>query len=275
MSNFPHSKAYPWALVGVFAALHLVTTLIPYNIAFGGGEISFGMVSAPLVGFLLGPFFGTAAIIIGSVIAMFLHAEIAVLGPFTILATAAGAFAAGTIRSKKPHIVPIVYLLSMATYLVSPIGMLVPEYMWFHAAGFLLSLLFVMPQVAKTLHESLDPEKGQKSIFVASVWLLSIVSVTTDHAVGSAIAPYYFVILLGNEPTAFAGFFEFAILLYPLERLIASVILTIILTPLAEILSQSNLGIPITSLNPIHSEELISRDKKRIDSERAQIQSNE
>ena len=275
MTNFPQTKAYPWALIGVFAALHLVITLIPYNIAFGGGEISFGMVSAPLVGFLLGPLFGTVAVLVGSIIGMFMHAEIAVMGPFTVLATVAGAFAAGMIRSKKPHIVPILYLLAMAMYLVSPIGILVPEYVWFHAAAFLISLFFVVPEVSKTLQDSLNPQKGRRTRFVVSIWLLSVVSITMDHAVGSAIAPYYFVTLLGNESAAFAGFFEFAILLYPLERLVGSFILTAILVPLAEILSQSNLGIPINSLESVQLEELRRVNESEIQPEGQQSHSNE
>ncbi|TFG14770.1 hypothetical protein EU537_02190 [Candidatus Thorarchaeota archaeon] len=262
MSNFPQSRAYPWALIGVFAALHLVITLVPYNIAFGGGEISFGMVSAPLVGFLLGPFFGTIAVIIGSVIAMLLHVEIAVMGPFTVLATAAGAFAAGMIRSKKPRVVPILYLISIVVYLISPIGILVPEYTWFHGVAFLFSILFVSPRVSNILQESFEPKQGKTRVFVASIWLLSIVSITMDQAVGSAIGPYYFVVLLGNDAAAFAGFFEFALLLYPIERLIGSLILTIVLVPLTDVLSQSNLGIPITSLNPLQYEELCEKDRR-------------
>jgi len=46
------------ALLGIFTALHLVITLIPYSISLGGGAaISFGLVSAPILGFLLGPFY--------------------------------------------------------------------------------------------------------------------------------------------------------------------------------------------------------------------------
>ncbi|MFW9843899.1 MAG: hypothetical protein ACFFEV_04935, partial [Candidatus Thorarchaeota archaeon] len=101
MSNYTSSKAYPWALTGIFAAVHLVITLIPFSLSVGGGgEISYGLVSAPIIGFLLGPFFGVLAVVIGSLIAMSINPLIAILGPLTVLATAAGAYAAGAMRTR-------------------------------------------------------------------------------------------------------------------------------------------------------------------------------
>ena len=69
MSGFTKSVAYPWALTGIFGAFHLVLTFIPYSVlGMGGGFLTWGMVSAPIVGFLLGPFYGTIAVLAGSLI---------------------------------------------------------------------------------------------------------------------------------------------------------------------------------------------------------------
>ncbi|MBE0526428.1 MAG: hypothetical protein IH631_05760, partial [Candidatus Thorarchaeota archaeon] len=85
MSGFSRSISYPWALTGIFGAVHFVITLIPFNIALGGGgEISFGLVSAPIIGFLLGPFFGVISVLIGSLLAIFINPGIAILGPLTV-----------------------------------------------------------------------------------------------------------------------------------------------------------------------------------------------
>ena len=64
MSNFTRSGAYPWALVGVFAAVQLVMTAFPITFAIGvGGILSLGLVAAPIIGYLLGPFFGTISVL--------------------------------------------------------------------------------------------------------------------------------------------------------------------------------------------------------------------
>ena len=139
MSGLKNSMAYPWALTGIFAAVHLVITLIPFTIAIGGGgSISFGMVSAPIIGFLLGPFFGVIAVVIGSILAMFINSSIAILGPFTVLATAAGAFAAGAMRTKIRITVPIIFIVAFGIYLASPVGVAVPLFIWFHLIVFVV-----------------------------------------------------------------------------------------------------------------------------------------
>ncbi len=257
LSGLPNSKAYPWALTGVFAALHLVITLIPFTLAFGGGQISFGMISAPLVGFLLGPFFGPIAALIGSIIAIFINAELAAIGPFTVLATASGALGAGLLRSRKPIGVPLIFLMSMAMYLVSPIGVLVPSFIWFHVVAFCLSLIFLVPSVSTTLLNGLEFKKESNlAISAIAIWMLSIIAVTLDQAVGSALGPYYFVYVLGADAAFIGGFFEFAIVLYAIERLIGSILLAALLFALGNILVNSNLGLPITSLTPFGYEEL-------------------
>ncbi|MHA1883115.1 MAG: hypothetical protein ACTSUO_08725 [Candidatus Thorarchaeota archaeon] len=255
MSGFPNSKAYPWALTGVFAALHLVITLIPFSLAFGGGEISFGLISAPIVGFLLGPVFGTLAVIIGSILAMSIDINIAVLGPFTVIATAAGALSAGMIRCKKPAAVPLIYLIVIPVYLMSPIGAIVPEFVWFHVVGLLLSLIFLIPKVSTKLLDAMDLATKSKYVSgIFAIWLLSIVSVTLDQLVGSALAGYYFV-AVGADVGFIATFFTMSLFVYPIERMIGSFIVTAVLFALGKVLVNSNLGIPITELNPLKLED--------------------
>jgi len=257
LSGFPNSKAYPWALSGIFAAFHLVITLIPFNIGFGGGSISFGLISAPILGFLLGPIFGTISVVIGSLIAMSINVDIAILGPFTVLATGAGAFAAGMIRSRKAIVVPIIFATAIPLYLVGPIGVIVPEFVWFHVIALVLSLFFLIPKISKGLNEAMEfPENSNILVSTFAIWLLSIVAVTLDQAVGSAIGGYYFINLLGYDAGFMAGYFTAAMFVYPIERLFGSLLVTGILVALGKILSKVNFGLPLTTLNPFKLEEL-------------------
>ncbi len=257
--GFTRSSAYPWALTGIFAAVHFVITLIPFNLSVGGGEISFGLVSAPIIGFLLGPFFGVIAVLIGSLLALFVNPLIAILGPFTIIATAAGAFAAGAMRTRIRISIPIIFLLAMAIYLISPVGVLVPAFIWFHFVAFLISLLFVIPRISSRLIEPLKLNLNtDRRIRFVSIWLFCLVAVTLDQAVGSAIGGWYFV-LLGADVAFMAGFFELAIVLYAFERLVGSILVAFVVFALAEVLSRADYGLPLSHVGPY---ELLELDEK-------------
>jgi len=246
MSAFSKSIAYPWALTGIFGAVHLIITLIPFNLSVGGGgEISFGLVSAPIIGFLLGPFFGVIAVVIGSLLAMFINPLIAVLGPLTALATAAGAFAAGAMRTKIRISVPVLFILAMGVYLISPVGFAVPAFIWFHIIAAILSLLFIIPGVSPKLINPLNlaVDVHRWRMFV-SIWIFSLVAVTLDQAVGSAIGGWYLPPLYGLP--GIVGYFEVAILLYAFERIIGSLIVAVVIYGLVEGLSRVDFGLPLS-----------------------------
>jgi len=262
MSINTRSLAYSWALTGIFAAVHLVITLIPFSIGIGGGgEISFGLVSAPIIGFLLGPFFGVIAVIIGSVIAIFINPGIAILGIFTVLATAAGAFAAGLMRTKWRLIVPILFILTMEVFLFSPIGTYVPEFLIFHLVVLLLSVPFFIPKISNKLIEPLKLERkfNRRSGFVA-IWLLSIVAVTFDNLVGSAIGAFYFIVAFGFTPFALAEMFKLGIPIIPIERIFGSIVVTFILVGLAEVLVRADFGLPLSRVGNFELLELTEEE---------------
>ncbi|MGY5858757.1 MAG: hypothetical protein RTU63_05270 [Candidatus Thorarchaeota archaeon] len=246
MSGFSKSIAYPWALTGIFGALHFVITLIPFNLSVGGGgEISFGLVTAPIVGFLLGPFFGVIAVVIGSLLAMSMFPTIAVIGPLTVLATASGAFAAGAMRTKIRIGVPLIFILSMGIYLISPVGIAVPTFIWFHIIALILSLLFIIPKISTKLISPLNLNVDtNRWIMFASIWIFCLVAVTLDQAVGSAIGGWYLPPIWGES--LIIGFFETAILLYAFERIVASIIIALVIYALVEVLSKVDYGLPLS-----------------------------
>ncbi|MFW9805838.1 MAG: hypothetical protein ACFFFK_03855 [Candidatus Thorarchaeota archaeon] len=248
MSNYTRSIAYPWALTGIFGAVHLIITLIPFNLSIGGGgEISFGLVSAPIVGFLLGPFFGVIAVLIGSLLAIFINPTLAVLGPFTVIATAAGAYAAGAMRTKIRISVPIIFIIAMLVYLNSPVGEAVPTFIWFHMIALLISLLFVIPGISKRfidiLNLSMDVDRW---VMFVDIWAFCLVAVTLDQAVGTAIAVWYLPTFL--DLGLIIGFFETAILLYAFERIVGSIIVAVVIYALIEGLSRVDFGLPLSRI---------------------------
>ncbi|NHJ13916.1 MAG: hypothetical protein EAX95_09565 [Candidatus Thorarchaeota archaeon] len=247
MSDVVKSKAYPWALTGVFAALHLVITLIPFSLSISGtGIISFGMISATIVGFLLGPFFGVISVLIGSYLAMFFNIELAVIGFATPIATAAGALAAGLIRTRNTAFIPLFYAVTMALYFLSPLGFVVPELIWFHLIALALSILFVIPKTRDTLLGELELNKAST---VRALFLLAIVCVTLDQLVGSTIGAFYFILFVGAPLEAIAPFYVSAVFIYPIERLIGSAVIVVVLGALIESLSSAYFTLPTSPIS--------------------------
>jgi hypothetical protein len=152
-------------------------------------------------------------------------------------------------------------MVSMALYLISPIGALVPMFIWFHLVAFCLSLFFVIPGISTRLLDALEfKQGGNLALSAIAIWFVSVIAVTLDQAVGSGLGPYYFVNLLGLDPAFIGGFFELAIIIYAIERLIGSLILAIVLFALGMVLANSNLGLPFTGHNPFEIQELSEED---------------
>jgi hypothetical protein len=81
---------------------------------------------------------------------------------------------------------------------------------------------------------------------LVSIWLLSIVAVTLDNVIGSMIGAYYFIFAYAMDPTALAGLFVLGIPVIPIERIVGSVIVALILVALAEVLARADFGLPLS-----------------------------
>ncbi|NOR38591.1 MAG: hypothetical protein GQ580_03270 [Candidatus Thorarchaeota archaeon] len=256
MVSFTRSVAYPWALTGVFGAVHLVVTIIPYSLSIGGGGvISFGLVSGAIIGFLLGPFFGTIAVLIGSTAGGFVNPSIALFGLLTPLAPATGAFVAGSFRvrgSRIKSVAPVlfVYILALCFFILGPIGIYAPGYLWLHIVAVILVLLFMVPGVGPQLSDALHIESDSKhSHSFFAILLVSFIAVMADHLVGSTIAAYVFS--AGMDPEALALIFMGVAFIYPWERLLASIITAVVLFITSISLAKTYFDLP--TLPGIHS----------------------
>jgi hypothetical protein len=215
------------------------------------------MISASIVGYLLGPFFGTASVLIGSYLGIFINPEIALLGIATPIATAAGALAAGLLRVRKPSLIPIIYVAAMILYLISPIGLLVPELLWFHVIVFILSFLFFVPRIAERIFDELDMKK---TITARVLFLFALVAVTLDQIVGSAIGTYYLVFVAGFDVSLVSTWYVAAVFIYPIERILGAIIIVFILKALVESLSTTYFDLPTIPFRTTGSNELSPQD---------------
>jgi MFS family permease len=241
------TKTYEWALTGIFAAFHLVLTMIPlYLLGMGGGFISWGLISAPIVGFLLGPFYGLISVAIGSIMGSMFFNIGGVLGPIIpVFAPMASALVTGSIRFRRFRAIPIVFFLGLVVYIAGPIGLVTIPYLWLHLIAALLSLSMLTPMTTRHLDRLLDPSENEptptSSVFA---WLSGFLALMADHLVGATMSQYYFFYVLGFDANTLTTSYLATIFLYPIERVLASIITGFVLVLLAVATSHGDIPLP-------------------------------
>ncbi|MFW9850404.1 MAG: hypothetical protein ACFFF4_14825 [Candidatus Thorarchaeota archaeon] len=245
MSTFPNSKAYPWVLTGIFAAVHTVLSIIPAFPGVGGGALSLGMISGPLVGFLLGPIYGTLSVLIGSIIGLWANPTVPILGFFTVIPPTVGAFVAACVRAKKSILVPVVIAYGFLLFYIGPIGQFTFQFLWLHLVAILLALLMLIPK----LRDSFDMTEATPvnyALLLISFWILSFVAVMADHAVGSGIGTSYLYYAGPTQASVLEFIFMTIVLpIYPIERIVMATILAFVLFTLDRALANSEFKLPL------------------------------
>ncbi len=245
--GFTRSSAYPWALTGIFGAFHLILTFIPFSIlGMGGGFLTWGMVSAALVGFLLGPFYGTIGVLVGSFIGTGVFNLGGILGPIVpILAPTAGAFAAGALRTGRVRELFIVFLIATVGYVIGPIGIPAFMFIWLHLIALVIIGILLIPKLMNTLKDAVTFEKGRNlKLMPVAIILFSFIALMTDHMVGNTAGVYYFHYILAWDVSTLVGIWLPITFVYPLERLLATVVLAVIVIAVGEAITQTGLELP-------------------------------
>ena len=217
------------ALIIVFAALHTVLSSLPFTITIGvsGGTISLGVITVPLMGIILGPISGGLAALIGSVIAMFVNPSGAIFGPASFLPATIGAMSAGFAFTKRGYISAALLLAAIIGFYVHPIGMEVIGYPFLHIIAVVVALVF-STRLAVWSNDLSNFNKLSVGIPVAA-----FVGTLTDHIVGSSLASWMF-----NLPVEVWNAVMFV---YPIERIVAVIIVVAIALPLYYSLRKSGI----------------------------------
>ena len=279
MSGFTKSVAYPWALTAIFAAFHLVLTFIPFTVlGMGGGALTWGMISAGIVGFLLGPFFGTISVLIGSLIGAGIFNLGGILGPIVpVIAPSAGAFAAGALRTGRVRELFLIFLIACILFLIGPIGTLaftivelgpleIPvSFIWLHLVTLAIIAVLLIPRLAKKLSNAVSFERDRDiKLMPIAVLIFSFIALMTDHIVGntSSVLWLHYVALF-DVPTL-VGWWTPITFVYPIERLLATVILTVIVIAAGEAIVQTGFDLPIS---PWESREQLELSQEEVEAE--------
>jgi len=218
------------ALMAVFAALQAVLSLIPLSFTIGvSGEITLGVVGGALIGILLGPIIGGSAVLIGSLIGVFLNPAGAIFGVFTIFPPFFGAVGAGCVKIKRGYIAGAIILVSLLIFYAHPFGREAIIYPWLH----IIAMVIAFSPLAQKAGSTFSSPQLVKPIF--GITVASFVGVLTDHITGSALGIWYFSPFL--TPDIWYGI----MFVYPVERLVALIITVIIAAPLYSSLRRARL----------------------------------
>ncbi len=208
------------ALISVFAALQAVLAVLPFTITVGvSGQITLGVIGGSLIGILLGPIIGGLAVLIGSLVGVFLNPAGALFGIFTVLPPSFGAFGAGCVKIKRGYITGLLILASLLVFYAHPFGREAFTYTWLH----IVAMIVAFSPLAHLAGSTFNSSKLGKPIL--GVTIAAFVGVMTDHIVGSSIAIWYY------SPAVTPEIWYSSMPIYPIERIVALILVTIIATP--------------------------------------------
>ena len=245
MSNSIQSNTFYWALTGIFVALHLVMTMVPlFVLAGGSGFISLGLVSSIVIGFVLGPFYGTIAVLMGSILGVSIFNIGGILGPIIpVIAPAVGALIAGCLKIGQPRIVFVIYVLGLVAFLMSPIGFTATVYIWMHTIAAVLVLLLIFKKSSGWLSSRVEFKKDDIEGSILPVLLMSFIALLGDSLVGGALAAYWFINILGFSIGDISAGYVGVTILYPLERIAVTVVVTAVIIALMRALRGTQLSL--------------------------------
>ncbi|UCC58693.1 MAG: hypothetical protein JSW14_01895 [Candidatus Bathyarchaeum sp.] len=210
------------ALIAVFAAFHTVLSSLPYTIPVGvaGGSITLGVISAPLIGIILGPIAGGLGVLIGSVIAMFVNPSGAIFGFLSFLPATLGALGAGFTITKRGYVAGAMILASILLFYSHPFGREANLYPFLHIIAAIVAFVF-STRLAVWSTELSNMKKLSLGVPIAA-----FVGTLTDHIFGSGLAIWYF------NPGLIPEIWNTAMFVYPIERIVAVIIASAIALPL-------------------------------------------
>ena len=217
------------SLIALFAALHTVLSILPFSIAIGvsGGSITLGIISATLIGITLGPISGGLAVLIGSVIGMFLNPSGALLLAASFLPPTMGAISSGFLITKRGYISAVMLLVGIIAFYSHTFGLEAIYYPFMHIIALVLALIF-STRLAGWSKELSDIKKLSLGIPIAA-----FVGTLTDHIIGSSLYLWMFELP--------AQVWNSIIFIYPIERIVAVIITAVITLPLLYSLNKSGI----------------------------------
>ena len=247
MARFVNTAWY--ALTTVFAAIQFVALLFPILMPIDGfgGFLFLGPIAAALCGYVLGPLYGVAAVLIGTLLGMFIDPRINTLAffYFTPIMPVFSALVAGLLRKKRLIPVAIIFIIATILFVIGPIGLQVSSVLWVHLLALSLTLLLFVPLIKKRFEGALDMKlSSDYKVGIIVLWLIVFISLLTDRILYATILQFIM---------PFTVAYLTVLPLFPLEIVLASIVGCIILTVTAIGIEKLGLVLPTRSKQEVQN----------------------
>jgi len=246
-SQFPSPKNI--ALTACFATLYVVFSvwnLFPI-IGAQGKFISAAVVTAPLIGILLGPIYGALSITLGGIASAFLSLS-GVFGPLSFLPHAAAAFASGMLIVRKQVICIASYLSLFVVFAFFPLNgpaWLWPLMLWLDLIG----LIIVASPLQAKATEYLNGTSNSLHLGLG-VCVTCLSATLFGHVTGNILFEIFYWPMTSEWWRATWQTLTF---LYPIERIMIVIIAIIVGTALIKALKFMTLQHQVKQKDEIHS----------------------
>ncbi len=215
-------KAKDLALTCIFASLYALLSLVSLFPIIGsvGRFITLAAVLAPVMGILLGPYFGAFAASIGG----FLGWSITQTGAFSFLSFVPGAttaLASGLLYNDKRKLSGLMYstlFLALAFYPTIGPAWIYPYYLWFQLIGLIVLLSPLSLLAIKSVRQD-----STFKLLSFGVAVISLISTLTGQMIGNLMfeLTYWPTILPQVEYWRIAQW-QLLTFVYPIERFITT-----------------------------------------------------
>jgi hypothetical protein len=238
-------------MASIFAAIQMIIVAIPIPFPIGGtgGYLFLSLISASIIGYLLGPRYGTMAVFIGTLIGgvlhpLFLDVNLELLRYLIALAPAVVSFIAGGIKESRFTRVPVVYLVFLIAFvslslIIQPLLVSTLTFLWFHFIVFLYTLLLFSRYFKNKFADGLDISIGKKWLANGiAIFLLIFISITIGHLV-ELVLEFYYLATMSIQATSispeassmviaylesfFTHYYNLSILIYPPEIFVSAI----------------------------------------------------
>jgi predicted membrane protein len=224
-------------LLTSFTALYVVLYALPVFPIIGlpGAAIPAAAIMAPITGMLIGPFLGALSAILGGLISFS-------IGRFSIVSIFAASITSlysGLLYTSRRKICIYLYILLLIAFGAYPhIGpfWLYPQLTWFQV----IVLLILLSPLSSRAIEMVRALTGYRRDFL-QLFTISLVSTMAGQIAGSLAFEIIFWPAFIGEIEAWRGIWSAVTWVYPIERIIISLLATIIGIPLFKALKSAKL----------------------------------
>lgn len=238
MQNLRQTTARDAAVTVCFAALYTILSFLPLSQLVGSFSkaITAATIIAPIIGIVLGAYFGALSTFLGGAIGVFVNPY---FSPPSLVAGVVSSLFAGWLFSGKRSVCIFAYFSLLFFFgfypFVGPVW-LYPFMMWFQIAVF---LILVSPLQSKAL-ETVNSNPNNNRKLLPAFFIIALTSTLAGQIAGSVAFEVLSWPVFVADLSAWRMFWQVLTFLYPMERLAIAFIGAFILTPLYKILKTLN-----------------------------------